>query len=551
MTSEPRVDLLLLGADSSPDWELGHSLVCKETPAAMAEGVDRLLANGSADALLTWSAQLGSPDPEVILGVLKHPGDVWHAGLARGMAGLPGLLSYVKPTWMLSADPPAKTEASSWRVSLEACLVRTDVVRRLGGPSHEFESIAGCSLELGHRYASAGALPRYSPLLVGTDQRIESPVLPITDEVRFLGMRAGRFWTRWALVRALLGRRIKPWEIAGLWKLAGASASSQQRRRTLAMPSGSANAGPGSVTVLIPTLDRYDYLDKLLEQIAVQTVPPDQVVVVDQTQPERRRQDLVERHPRVPLEVLYRERPGQCSSRNAGLEVATGDYVLFLDDDDEVEDDLIERHLNTLVATGADVSSGVADEVGAGELPDDFRIFRLSDVFPTNNTLVRRSALERSGLFDLAYEHGPRADGDLGMRVYLSGALMVLNPETRVLHHHATSGGLRAHGARAVTYASSRTRLLHRHLPATTEIYLARRYFSPHQVREALLLRIVGTFVIRGSKLRKVLKILAGSLLLPHTLLVVAWRFHQTTRLLQDFPQIPYLKNEAQGSSEL
>jgi GT2 family glycosyltransferase len=158
--------------------------------------------------------------------------------------------------------------------------------------------------------------------------------------------------------------------------------------------------------------------------------------------------------------------------------------------------------------------------------------------------MMRRTVLERSGLFDLAYEHGPRADGDLGMRVYLTGALMVLNPEIRVLHHHAPVGGLRAHRARRVTYASSRSRLLDRHLPAVTEIYLAQRYFSLLQVKEALLSRVFGTFVVRGGKLKRLAKILLGVVWLPHTLMVVGWRYRMASRLLEEYPQIPCLEKE-------
>ncbi len=125
----------------------------------------------------------------------------------------------------------------------------------------------------------------------------------------------------------------------------------------------------------------------------------------------------------------------------------------------------------------------------------------------------------RSGLFDLAYEHGARADGDLGMRVYLSGALMVLEPAASVLHHHAPGGGLRAHKARVVTYTSSRSRLAQRRLASSTEIYLSRRYFSQRQVREWLWLNVLGTFSLHGSLGKGVAKAAISFVLLPDTFL--------------------------------
>jgi hypothetical protein len=126
---------------------------------------------------------------------------------------------------------------------------------------------------------------------------------------------------------------------------------------------------------------------------------------------------------------------------------------LFVDDDDEVPADLVEKHLQSLTRFRNEVSCGVAEEDGAGPLPEAFRLVRSSDVFPTTASLIAKDVLARSGLFDLG--HRARAPADLGMRLYLSGCLMVLNPEIKALHHHAPSGGRRTHGAR-ITYASSR-----------------------------------------------------------------------------------------------
>src|SRR5690606_15510243 len=103
--------------------------------------------------------------------------------------------------------------------------------------------------------------------------------------------------------------------------------------------------------------------------LRAQTVPPHEVVVVDQTPREERDLSYRETFADLPLTVIEQDEPGQCVSRNAGLQTSTGDFVLFIDDDDEIEPDLIERHLHNLERFGCEVSSGVADEAGAGPLP--------------------------------------------------------------------------------------------------------------------------------------------------------------------------------------
>jgi GT2 family glycosyltransferase len=220
---------------------------------------------------------------------------------------------------------------------------------------------------------------------------------------------------------------------------------------------------------------------------------------------------------------------------------------LFLDDDDEVQPDLIERHLRSLARYRADVSCGVADEVGAGALPEHFSRIRASDVFPTNNAMVTREALRTSGLFDLAYNRGQRADRDLGMRLYLSGALMVLNPEISVLHHHAPSGGLRTHKARVITYASSRKSLTQLQIPSATEFYLERRYFTRNQVRESMWIRVLSTFGGGGGVFRKLAKMLTATALLPDTIRKVRKNYLQATDMLSKYPKISSFPADGRG----
>jgi hypothetical protein len=534
------ITLVWIGAGEASPWPKGPTLRVEAHPFALDECIERELPRSRAVAWLFWDGGLGAPDPARIEEALSRPGDLWHAGLRLGMAGLPRAIDHVASTWMLNRDPDPSIEATSWRVSLNACLVRTEVLRRLGGVRPEFRTLAAAGLEFGHRCVRGGALTRHLGWLAGETARpAEAPEIPDEDELRFLYQRFGRVWTRWSVFRMAWSA---PWRTPALLSALrrvtreDLPAAPFPLREGAAAPGGKRAAG--TVTVLIPTVDRYPYLETLLDQLRGQTVKPLEIVIVDQTPPDRRRADLAERFADLPIRLFPLEQAGQCSSRNVGIEASRGDFVLFLDDDDEVPPDLIERHLTALEALRSEVSSGVAEEDGAGPLPEAFRRTRTSDVFPTNNSLIRKSILSGSGLFDLAYERGARADADLGMRLYLAGNLMVLNADIRVLHHHAPSGGLRTHGARVITYASSRTRLLHRHLPGATEMYLAKRYFSPRQVREALWQSALGTFSARGGRLRRAAKAGLALILLPHSLWSMRQRQKSGEAMLRKYPQI-------------
>lgn len=521
-----------------PRWSPGAARAIEPTPRAVR---DAIVGEPPSGHLLFWDARLGAPNVDSICQLATKPGHIWHAGLRLGMNGQPGLLDFITPLWMLNRDPPPDIEATSWRLSLRACLLDSEVIRQLGGPLPDFETLEGAALELGHRYIMRGAVLRHVPAMIERSLSIDT--LPLADEFRFLRRRFGSFWNGWALMRAILTRYAPPQGLLrAWWSVRGVSSPRRQtpfrhpRREDTGNDIESAH-----VTVLIPTIERYPYLRTLLGQLRAQTVRPREVVIVDQTREGRRDERLAADFADLPLKVIRLDRAGQCSARNVGIKASQGEHLLFIDDDDEISPDLIARHLANLRQFQAEVSSGKADEDGAGPLPYAFTYTRVGDVFPTNNTLIRREVLLRSGLFDLAYERMPRADGDLGMRIYLSGASMIYNPEISVIHHHAPRGGLRTHRARVITYASSRSRLFHRQLPGPSEVYLGLRYFTPRQVREALWIAASGTLAMRGSMLRRAAKLIIGLIAMPDTWLRIRAAYRRARAMLQDYPQIPPL----------
>lgn len=121
------------------------------------------------------------------------------------------------------------------------------------------------------------------------------------------------------------------------------------------------------VTVVIPTRDRPEMVRRAVDSALAQTVPNIEVVVVDDASATPL--DAIA-DPRV--RVIWRNRSGGlCAARNEGMELARGEWIVFLDDDDELFPDMLEVSL--AAADASDLPPPVAviscarvvDETGA------------------------------------------------------------------------------------------------------------------------------------------------------------------------------------------
>lgn len=510
--SVSEVDLVIVGGPQQPGptWENGSVTGCDATPASVSAAI----AGASGDAVLVLASGIPVPDRSRVQEWLAGPADAWHGGVRLGLGAHHHALTRVKPTWMLTAPVDPEVAHSSPLLSLDAVLVRRDVLDQLGGPDGSFETLTGAGLELGVRWSLGGALVRYEPSLVPAGTRSVAPP-SVSDEISAVTRHFGRTWGFWALAGRQVRSRVPLRRVPAAVRSVLHGATTPHARYDTPLPATGRVDRP--VSVIVPTIDRYPYLTVLLEQLAAQTVLPHEVIVVDQTAAGRRRSDLSSVAPDLPLTVIHQEVPGQSTARNAALCVATGELVLFVDDDDEVPVDLIEQHLARLV-DGIDAICGGVDDATAGPPPPGFRHRRASNVFPTNNSMLRRDALEGSGLFDPAFDGGPREDHDLGLRLHSSGATLVYDPAVMVYHHHAQSGGLRTHGTRRITRASSRRSFTQRNLPTPNDSFIDMRYFTDEQYRASVSLRILTALSRSGSPLERAARALVQIALLPDTL---------------------------------
>ena len=88
------------------------------------------------------------------------------------------------------------------------------------------------------------------------------------------------------------------------------------------------------VSAIIPTFNRRDYLPRAIDSILAQTVPLDEIIVVDNGSTDGSA-EFVESRYKGRLRVVQESNPGVSASRRRGIQEARGEWIAFLDSDDE------------------------------------------------------------------------------------------------------------------------------------------------------------------------------------------------------------------------
>lgn len=187
-----------------------------------------------------------------------------------------------------------------------------------------------------------------------------------------------------------------------------------------------------TVSVVIPTKDRPAFLRRCLAAVLSQEsdVPFEVIVVNDAGCPVDEALDGDER-----VQVIDGPGRGPAAARNAGIACASGDIVLFTDDDAVPQTGWIGA---ALAALGGDPDAVGA--VGKVESPPFDPLYEHSvrndggvGNFLTCNAAYRRSALEAVGGFDEGFPYPAAEDRDLGYRMQGLGRV-VFAPGMVVTH---------------------------------------------------------------------------------------------------------------------
>ena len=98
------------------------------------------------------------------------------------------------------------------------------------------------------------------------------------------------------------------------------------------------------VSIVVPVYQVEKYLDRCVESLRNQTLQNIEIILVDDGSPDNCPQ-ICDQYAQADnrIKVIHKKNGGLSSARNAGLAVATGEYVGFVDSDDDVELDMYEK----------------------------------------------------------------------------------------------------------------------------------------------------------------------------------------------------------------
>ena len=111
------------------------------------------------------------------------------------------------------------------------------------------------------------------------------------------------------------------------------------------------------ISVIIPVYKVEQYLNRCVESVLRQSYINLEILLVDDGSPDTcgtMCDHWAEKEPRV--RVIHKENGGLSDARNAGLDVATGDYIVFVDSDDYIAVDMILNLYRALKENDADMS---------------------------------------------------------------------------------------------------------------------------------------------------------------------------------------------------
>jgi glycosyltransferase involved in cell wall biosynthesis len=243
------------------------------------------------------------------------------------------------------------------------------------------------------------------------------------------------------------------------------------------------------VSFITPAYNAEKTIGKCIESILAQDVKKE-VIVVDNASTDGTKKEIRKRRG---VRYVYAGKKGEPCARNAGLRVAKGDYIAFVDADVVLPDDWTKKALAILQKdTEAAGVGGIGRGVGGGlvEKAVGMRIYGLDesiqrryvDSIATMNLLLRREAIGKER-YDESMVLG--VDTEFNFRIRKKGYRFIFDRSLFVYHHHPTT--LSGLAKKWYTYGKNYPYFCTKHKEFRNSSFAAKILFFPVMIASLLL----------------------------------------------------------------
>lgn len=365
--------------------------------------------------------------------------------------------------------------------------------------------------------------------------------LPIVDEYRFLRKYFHTVWVFYVLLLRIFSLKNPIKEISG-WRQSRNTKKSNYLKNPIRhkgwedFQSQLIEENP-KVSVVIPTLNRYEYLEDVLRDFEKQTYKNFEIIIVDQSSPFQK--DFCSGF-KLDIKHIYQEEPALWLARNTAIIKSSGSFIALSEDDVRVPSNWIENHLKALDFFKAEISAGVFYPEGYS-IPEERSFFCIASQFATGNAMLYKEVYNKIGLFDRQFEKQRMGDGEFGLRAYLEGFKSISNPYASCIDVKAGTGGLREMGS----WDAFRPKNLLAPRPIPSVLYLFRKYYGRKRSILAILKTVPSSIMpYRYKKSRKMMLVgvFISLFLFPFVLLqvIISWRL--ASKKLKEGAKIGKLK---------
>ena len=117
------------------------------------------------------------------------------------------------------------------------------------------------------------------------------------------------------------------------------------------------------VSIIVPVYNAGNYIDQSISSIVEQTYSNLEIILIDDGSADdslQRCKEWSEKDKRI--KVFCQENSGVSVTRNKGIELATGEYVMFMDSDDWIDKNMVETLYNQAEEHQADAACCILQE---------------------------------------------------------------------------------------------------------------------------------------------------------------------------------------------